>query len=317
MSACYHAPVHIHWDDAQLFLALAEAGSVSAAAKKLGITQPTASRRLAALEATLREPLVTRSVAGIALTSFGERLLVPAQRMAEWAGELERAAAERETAATGVVRVTAPPGFAFDFVAPFARALADTLPGVRLEVISTVKYLDLARREADLAIRLARPTTRDLVTLATLALKAAPFAHEALARRLGPSPAPADVPWIAWAPPLDDTPPNDALARMIPGFAPAFASDDFLVQYRAAELGLGAIFLARMQHRFSRPSPLVELSVRGIPEVPSELHLVCARTALDIPRVRAVADALGAELRAVGTHARRAQAKSPRRSTRR
>lgn len=296
--------MHIHWDDAQLFLALAEAGSVSGAAQKLGITQPTASRRLAALEAQIGEPLVTRSVSGIALTSFGERLLGPAQRMAEWAGELERAAAKRETEATGVVRVTAPPGFAFDFVTPFARSLAGTLPGVRLEVVSTVKYLDLARREADLAIRLARPTTRDLVTLATLELKAAPFAHEALARKLGPSPAPADVPWIAWAPPLDDTPPNSALARMIPGFAPAFASDDFLVQYRAAELGLGAIFLARMHHRFSQPTPLVELSVRGIPVVPSGLHLVCARTALDIPRIRAVADALAAELRHVRTDAR-------------
>ncbi len=309
--------MHIHWDDAQLFLALAEAGSVSRAAQKLGVTQPTASRRLAALEAQIGESLVTRSVSGIALTSFGERLLGPAQRMAEWAGELERAAAERETAASGVVRVTAPPGFAIDFVTPFARSLADGLPGVRLEVISTVKYLDLARREADLAIRLARPTTRDLVTLATLELKAAPFAHEALARKLGSSPAPADVPWIAWAPPLDDTPPNGALARMIPGFSPAFASDDFLVQYRAAELGLGAIFLARMRHRFSQPTPLVELRVRGILPVPSRLHLVCARTALDIPRIRAVADALAAELRAVRTDVRGESASLARRRARR
>src|SRR5882672_6287290 len=110
----------IPWEDARLFLAVAESRSVSRAARALRITQPTASRRLAQLEARLGEPLVTRSVQGTALTPFGERLVEPARRMAEWAGELARAAERRETAVRGVVRVTAPPGLAFDFLAPFA-----------------------------------------------------------------------------------------------------------------------------------------------------------------------------------------------------
>jgi DNA-binding transcriptional LysR family regulator len=87
--------------------------------------------------------------------------------------------------------------------------------------------------------------------------------------------------------------PNPELAKRIAGFAPVFASDDFIVQIRAAEAGLGAIFLPRMRHRFSR-SELVEIDL----EVPfrTATHLVCARTALDIPRIRAVADALLREL---------------------
>ena len=81
---------------------------------------------------------------------------------------------------------------------------------------------------------------------------------------------------------------------MIPSFRPVFASDDFLVQLRAAEAGIGAIFLGRARHRFSSSS-LVELDV-DVGDLRRSLYLVCARRALDIPRVRAVADLLVREL---------------------
>ena len=99
---------------------------------------------------------------------------------------------------------------------------------------------------------------------------------------------------IGWAPPLDHLSPNPELARLIPGFRPIFASDDFLVQLRAAEAGIGAIFLGRARHRFSASS-LVELDV-DFGNLKRSLHLVCAKRALDIPRVRAVADLLAREL---------------------
>src|SRR5450755_4129250 len=127
----------IAWDDARLFLAVAEAGSLSAAAKRLRVAQPTVSRRLVELEAELGEALFLRGVEGARLTGFGERLLEPARRMAEWATEFERAAEKSETALRGVVRITAPPGLAFEFVAPFARFMRERLPEVRLEVVST------------------------------------------------------------------------------------------------------------------------------------------------------------------------------------
>ena len=104
----------ISWDDARLFLAVADAGSLSAAAKKLRVAQPTVSRRLAELEASLGEPLFVRSVEGATPTSFAEKLLVPARRMAEWAAELSHAAEKADASPRGVVRITAPPGVAFD-----------------------------------------------------------------------------------------------------------------------------------------------------------------------------------------------------------
>ena len=102
--------MHMEWNDLELFWAVADSGSVTAAARKLRVTQPTASRRLLELEASVGEALFVRDQHGAHLTSFGERLLEPARRMAEWAGEAERVAERTETAPRGVVRLTAAPG---------------------------------------------------------------------------------------------------------------------------------------------------------------------------------------------------------------
>lgn len=296
-------PGNVSWNEVQLFLAVAESGSLSAAARKLGVAQPTVSRRLAELEATVGEPLFARGVEGATLTSFGETLLSPARRMAEWAGELERAVQRADSAPRGVVRVTAPPGVAFDFLTPFAAWLRTELPEVTLEVVSSVRYLDLSRREADLALRIQAPTQRDVTILATLKHSVAAFAAKRYIAKLPKRYTAKDVDWIAWAPPHDDLPPNTALAAMIPGFRPAFASDDFLIQLRAAEAGLGAIFLGRTRHRFWSQSTQASLEELDLDMGPlrGELHLVCARSALDVPRIRAVADLLLDELKRAET----------------
>jgi DNA-binding transcriptional LysR family regulator len=300
--------VHIPWNDLQLFLAVADAGSLTAAARALRITQPTASRRLLDLEALLGEPLFVRSVGGAHLTSFGERMLEPARQMAQWAAETERIAERSETTPRGVVRLTAAPGIAFELVAPFARVLREALPEIRLEVVSTVQYLDLGRHEADLALRMQDPTQRDVVSVASVSFDVAAYGSAEYAARLPKKPELADVDWIGWAPPLDHLPPNPELAALIPGFRPSFASDDFLVQLRAATAGLGAIFLGKIRHRFSAEPQLVELPL-PLPERRGSLHLACARSALDVPRIRAVADLLAREL-ASAEAASRGRAKS-------
>jgi hypothetical protein len=76
-----------------------------------------------------------------------------------------------------------------------------------------------------------------------------------------------------------------------------FASDDFIVQRRAAEAGVGAIFLGHIRHRFTRDSPLVSLGLELGPHAKSSLFVVCTRSALAVPRIRAVAELLAAELR--------------------
>jgi DNA-binding transcriptional LysR family regulator len=296
--------MHIPWDDLRIFLAVAESGSLSAASKRLRVTQPTVSRRVAALEAELGEPLFLRSLGGVSITSYGERLLEPARRMAEWASEVDSAAERRDAKPSGLVRVTAAPGVAWDLLVPFAAAFRARLPAVRLELLSSIESLDLSRREADVALRLGPPTQRDVVSVIAVEVELAPFASAAYAKMLPKGYGFADVAWVGWAPPLDHLSPNAELARLVPGWTPAFATDDYLLMLRAAELGLGAMFLGRFRHRFTQRSPLVELDLdmRGATRT---LHLLCATSALAIPRVRAVVDALASELAKVERPARR------------
>src|SRR4029078_4730527 len=95
----------ISWDDVRIFLAVAEAGSVSGAARQLRLGQPTISRRLAEMEQALGSRLFARGGRGRTLTSAGERLLAPAKNMAEWAGEVARTAEAREATPQGLGRI--------------------------------------------------------------------------------------------------------------------------------------------------------------------------------------------------------------------
>ena len=288
--------MHISWDAAELLLRVAESGSLTKAALALGVTQPTVSRRLAALEAQIGESLFVRSVDGVALTPAGERLVEPARRMAENHGDFERAASGADAPPRGVVRITAPPGIAYELLAPFAASMRTALPEITLEVLSSVRYVDLVRRDADLALRASPPVTRDLVCLASIEEPVAAFASPAFARRLPSRPTLGDIAWIGWTENHAELPPNPQLRARIPDFVPAFASDDFLVQLRAAEAGAGAIVLSKRTSRRALPSTLVELGITLGP-MKAGIHLVCARSALAIARVAKVAELLSAELK--------------------
>ena len=306
----------ISWDDARLFLAVAEGGSVSAAGRHLKVAQPTVSRRLRELEGRLGFALFARSTHGVGLTPRGEAMLGPARQMATWAAELSRAAEAQEGPPTGVVRVTAPPGVAADFLAPFAAWLRGPAPGITLEVIASVAYVDLGRGKADLAIRFPSSAQsgdetkrRDLTVVARRRMGIAAWASPGYAARvlamvrereavggsgvLGPT----DVAWIGWAAPYEHLSPTSALAALIPGFAPVFTADDYLVQMAAAEAGVGVIVFGDHRHRFST-GRLVRLPLDLSAYGTRTLTVLGPPSALQIPRVRLVADLLREELRA-------------------
>jgi DNA-binding transcriptional LysR family regulator len=284
------------WEDVRVFLAVAETRSMSEAARRLRVGQPTVSRRLAALESELGYALFRRTVAGAALTAAGERLVAPARKMAEWAGEVNRAAGATSKP-HGLVRLAAPPLIAWEFAAPFAAWLKRKQPGLQIELLCGISYLDLGRGEADLALRMRPATQADLTTVAELHHRNLVVVAKGYAARLPRRYGFADVGWICWAPPYDQLPPNPQLEQLIPDFRPTFTTDNPLVQRQAAELGLGAIVVGDVRHRFSRPSSLVPLKLELGPFATSSLYLVCAKSALDIPRVRIVAELIAEELR--------------------
>lgn len=286
------------WDDLRLFLAVADQGSFSGAAKALGVGQPTVSRRVAELEEALGEQLFLRGVQGAQLTAAAERLVPSARRMAEAAAEVARLAAGEERAPTGVVRVAAPPGVAWDFLTPLAAELRARQPGLRMEVLASIAYVDLSRGDADLALRTRAAAQRDHTTLAELRVTVGAYASPAYAARLAPGYRLADLDWITWAPPFHELAPRPQLEAAIPGFVPAFTSDNYLAQFRAAEEGLGAMALPNLRHRFSRQRHLVRLDVDLGPTARGATYLVATKSALASARVRAMAELVKAELAA-------------------
>lgn len=288
--------MNIPWSELELFLAVAEGRSFSRAAKRLGVEQPTVSRRFLALEERVGSRLCERGVQGITLTSAGERLLPFATHMGEWANEAASAVAAGEGKPEGIVRIAAPPGIAFDFFAPFAHVVRAKYPGIRLEVLAAVEYLNLSRNEADLALRGEPAKAKDLVTLFEVSIDAAVFAAPAYAKRLPKKPTLADIDWIAWSSAYDNVVPNPQLRALVPDFRPVFTSDNYLVQLAACVGGVGAMILSRRFHRLSQVDRLVELPFPLGPRGQSKMALVCSKRMALVPRVAAVIELLKKEL---------------------
>ena len=140
------------------------AGSLSEAARRLGKSQPTLSRWISALETTVGAPLFDRRSDGLHLTTLGSALLEPAAAMAEAAGRLELIAAGREQRLAGVIRITASQIVATYILPAVLTDLRREEPEIEIEVVATDHTENLLRREADIAIRMYRPTQGDVIT---------------------------------------------------------------------------------------------------------------------------------------------------------
>ena len=141
------------WGDLRIFLATARAGSMLAAAKELGVNQTTVARRIAALESSLRVRLFNRNRDGCRLSEAGANLLAQAERVADEAETFERLVAQGSRRLSGVIRVTASDIVANIVVNPMLAEFFERYPDIKVELITTDRRLNLARGEADIAIR--------------------------------------------------------------------------------------------------------------------------------------------------------------------
>jgi DNA-binding transcriptional LysR family regulator len=155
--------INLDWNQLKAFLETAETGSLSAAARKLGLTQPTLSRQVAAIEKRMGVTLFERVGKAMAPTPTGLDLLEHARAMGAAAEALELAATGRSQAVGGVVSVSASDPVAAILLPPLVRQLREKEPGIAIEVISTDALSDLLRREADIAIRHVKPEQPDLI----------------------------------------------------------------------------------------------------------------------------------------------------------
>ena len=151
------------WDDVRFFLAVARAGSLSGAARTLGVGHVTVGRRISLLEKRLGVTLLHRTPDGFAVTAAGDAVLRQCIAMENAALDLERVAAGRDSLAAGSVRLTATEALARQIIAPAIAELRKSHPDLRIDLAVGVRSLDIARREADLAVRVGRPSGSGLV----------------------------------------------------------------------------------------------------------------------------------------------------------
>jgi DNA-binding transcriptional LysR family regulator len=153
----------VDWNQLRAFLETAETGSLSAAARKLGLTQPTLSRQVAAIEQRLGVTLFERAGKSMVLTATGLDLLEHARNMGAAADALGMAATGRSQAVEGVVSVSASDMVATYLLPRLVRQIRQEVPGIAIEVIATNAISDLQRREADIAIRHVNPDRPELI----------------------------------------------------------------------------------------------------------------------------------------------------------
>lgn len=142
------------WSDLRIFLAIARAGTLGAAARKIGQTQPTMGRRLRALEAALGQTLFQRTADGFVLTDEGTVVLRHAERIEEEAIALRRHASGAETHLDGLLRLSSSDWFGTMMLSPVIAAFGKRHPKVTVELLTDARLYSLPRREADLVFRI-------------------------------------------------------------------------------------------------------------------------------------------------------------------
>ena len=151
------------WNLIRSFLAVAEAGSLSGAARATGISQPTLGRHVQAIEAALQVTLFSRTAQGQTLTEAGQALLAPARAMETAAAELALTAKGHASGIEGTVRITASRVVSHVILPKVLARLREAEPGIQIDLLPSDTTENLLFGEADIALRMYRPTQPDLV----------------------------------------------------------------------------------------------------------------------------------------------------------
>jgi DNA-binding transcriptional LysR family regulator len=276
---------HISWDDLRLVCAVGEAGTLTGAARNLGVDHSTAFRRLGALEARLGVRLFERARDGYAPTPAGEATIAAAGRMLADLGDLEQRLAGEDLRPAGTVRMTTTDTL-LDFLAPLLAAFRAAHPEITVEIVAANAFFTLTRRDADVAIRPAAAAPENLVgrRIATLAtgLYAAP---DYLARR-----SDDDLRRHDWAAP-DDSLGHLGSAKWMQAEIPAervvVRSNSLLALRAAARAGLG---VAPLPCYLADPDPALARVRAPLPEMASALWLLTHPDLRRVARIRVFLD---------------------------
>jgi len=181
------------WNRARAFLVTAEEGSLAAAARSMGMTQPTLSRQVAALESEIGFDLFTRRGRGLELTPNGIKLLEHVRLMGDAANQFSLSASGKSDVIEGEVSITASELLSTFMLPRMIKTLREVEPGIDIEIYSTNEVRDLNRREADIAIRSVRPTQPELIAKKLCSIQGHLYAAKSYLQHLGHPPTIDDL----------------------------------------------------------------------------------------------------------------------------
>lgn len=286
----------LDWSLVQAFLAVAETGSLSAAARALDRSQPTLGRQIRALEEQLGGELFHRQPRGLDLTETGAALLQPARSMREAANAMALAVAGRDEGLEGTVRITASVAVTVFHLPRILTEIRQAEPRIALDIVPSDRSSNLLYREADIAIRMYRPTQQDLVTRHLGDTAIGIFAARSYLRRRGQPRTLAEAAGHDIIGQDRETLVLDGMRAM--GLTAsrdlfAFRCDDVATSWQLVRAGAGLGFLQRSLGL--RDPELVEIDLGiALPTLPVWLtaHEAMRRT----PRIRRVWDMLAESL---------------------
>jgi DNA-binding transcriptional LysR family regulator len=284
----------LDWSLLQAFARVAQAGSLSAAARAHGVSQPTLGRHIRALEGALGEPLFARSPQGQTLTPLGARLLDHARTMQDAAARLSLDAAGTGTDAglQGSVRLTASRIVAHYLLPPILTRLRHEEPGLRIDLVASDAPENLLFRRADIALRMFRPETGDLTAQLVASLPLGLYAARSYLDRVGRP----DTPQALMRMDFVGYERSELLIRLIAanGFTVTedffpLRCEDQLVHWALVRAGGG---VGGMQRAVGDADPSVERIAEFIALPALPVWLVVPETLRHVPRIARVRAAL-------------------------
>jgi DNA-binding transcriptional LysR family regulator len=283
---------HLDWNLIRSFVAVAETGSLSAAARRLSASQPTLGRHVAELEQALGVVLFRRGRRGYELTDAGRALMERGRRMVEDAAAFSRLALGASETIAGTVRITASEVVATYVLPPLLAELGAAEPGIEVEIVASNTVDNLLRRDADIAVRMVRPEQADLVARRIADLPLCACAAKSYLDRRGRPTRPdelRDHDLVGFDRGDDILRGFAAMGMPVDRHAFRFRSDSQIVLWQAIRAGNGIGFA---QRQLAEADPGIEVVLPDLPLPVLPMWLAMHEDVRTSPRLRRVADHL-------------------------
>lgn len=285
------------WSLYRSFLAVLREGSLSGAARSLGLTQPTMARHIEALEAAIGVELFTRSQQGLAATESALELRPYAESLAATAAAMMRMASGQGQAVKGTVRVSASQIMGAEVLPPIFSSLREQHPDLEIELLLSNAVDNLLRRDADIAVRMVEPVQEALVVKRLGSVAVGLHAHRRYLERAGKPHSRNDLHSHNMIGFDHETPAIRSMRQRVPGFESirfAFRTDSDIAQLMAIKAGFG---IGMCQVALAQRDPDLERVLPSAFDLKLGVWLAMHENLRSTPRCRAVFDGLAAGLR--------------------